>query len=87
MNIYETTTGNDPFQSYVINVNMDFVDNSQKTSYSCTNMTSEEFLSNILTWGCIEPGTNITFTKIDQDYLKKSLTRKIDFDKKIQWLS
>lgn len=30
MNIYETTTGNDPFQSYVINVNMDFVDNSQK---------------------------------------------------------
>lgn len=50
-------------------------------------MTSEEFLSNILTWGCIEPGTNITFTKIDQDYLKKSLTRKIDFDKKIQWLS
>ena len=60
MNIYDCTTQNDPLATYITFAGINFADKSCEF----INMSTEECLENILTWGCMEPDSKITFVKV-----------------------
>jgi len=78
----EIKTSNEKFD-----VSINIQKGDDKSSYYGINMSQEELLSNVLAWGCIEPKSSITFTKTSAFSGNKLKTRKVDLNKKTQWLS
>ncbi len=89
MNIYDYTTQNDPYAAQVIHVGIGIdapllAENNNDFDFWAA---SDNELSNILTWGCMDPSISFSFSNNITKKNNSPKIRKVDFKSKTQWLS